>query len=167
VVRADTCIVLTNKGNSGSGRKGKDAAMEKWDAELRASLAAKKTEKVPINPSKLSKQDREMYESRMKTEAGIRERVEKTYSGALHGLVILQNIVAACPEELGEYFPELVELVLNGVVKYGPMILGDRSKEGFLVSFPSVRELKRMHKLIQYSPLAITVRRGLRNSAFG
>lgn len=112
--------------------------MEKWDAEMRASLASKRTNKEPLNLTKLSKQDRELVASQLRLESGIRRRVQGTYDGAKRALALLRSIIASKTEELGIFVPEIVDLILNGVVRH--RFPAEEAMEGFLVSTRRVRE---------------------------
>lgn len=92
--------------------------MEKWDAEMRASLAAKKIEKAPLNIAKLSKQDKELIETQLRTESDTRRRVQAARDGVLKAFALLRAIVAAKPEEFAVFAPEIVKLVLEGPIRY-------------------------------------------------
>ena len=119
-------------------RKGKDAAMEKWDAEMRASLSSKKADKDTLDPSKLSKQDRELVEAQLRVEGETRKRVQRAYDDALRSLSLLRSIIDTKAEEVADYVPDIVDLILNGVVRH--RFPAEEAMEGFLVRQKHVRE---------------------------
>lgn len=131
--------VLASKNTKSVQRKGKDAAMEKWDAEMRSSLTSKKAHQEPLNLAKLSKQDRELVESTLRTESATRKRVQEVYDGALRALALLRSIIASKTEEFDVFIPDIVDLILNGVVR--PGFPPDEAMEGFLVSFERTQAL--------------------------
>ena len=106
--------------------------MEKWDAEMRSSLAAKKAEKAPLNMSKLSKQDKELVETQLRAESDTRRGIQATHESALRSFRLLRGIIAAKVEEFGVFEPELVNIVLDGVVKYN--FPPEEAAKGLLVS---------------------------------
>lgn len=126
--------MLATKGNDLASRKGKDADIEKWEAELRASLASKKTAKLTSATKSLSKQEHGLVAAQLRTESETRKRVDELYVKAKRGLTLLQSIVNARVDELGAYFSELVNLLLAGAVKQGAKLLGEDAFDAYLVS---------------------------------
>ena len=110
--------------------------MEKWDAEMRASLAAKKSEKAPLNIAKLSKQDRELVETQLRAESNTRRRVQAIRDNALRAFTLLRAIIAAKTEEFAVFVPEVVQHTLNGPVRFH-FPPGEAAK-GFLVRLTMV-----------------------------
>ena len=67
-------------------------------------------------------------------ESDIRKRVDEIYRRAGRGLVALRGIVNARVEELGNYFTDLVNLLLAVTVGQGAKLLGKDVLDAFLVS---------------------------------
>lgn len=124
--------VLASKGNDAASRKGKNADIEKWEAELRASLASKKAAKPAAGSKALSKQDQELVAAQLRLESETRKRVDGVFKKAERGLALLHSTIKASIEELGNYFAELVDLFLSGVVKRGALLLGSQVLDGYL-----------------------------------
>ncbi|KAL5483042.1 GCN1 [Sanghuangporus weigelae] len=120
--------VLTSRGNGSTTRKGKDAAIEKWEAELRASIASKKAS----GSKTLSKQEQEMVAEQLRIESGIRKRVSSIIAKVARGFLLLQAIVNAKVDELGIYFADLVNLLLVGAVDRGGTLLGNEAADAYL-----------------------------------
>lgn len=112
--------------------KGKDAALAKWDAEVRSSLATKKPQKA--TPT-LSKQDRELVEAQLRKESAVRERVSLTRRNIQRGLNLVKGIIDAGVREIEDHFLSIATLMLEGVVKLGQGFLGTMAFDSYIVRF--------------------------------
>ncbi|KAH8110478.1 ARM repeat-containing protein [Phellopilus nigrolimitatus] len=124
--------VLSSNQNQTVQTKGKDAAIEKWEAELRASLASKKPTNDSTRAKALSKQDKVLVASQLRTESEVRKRVDKVYKDAKRGLDLIHSVVEARVDDLGVYFSDVVVLLLEGIVRGGAALLGKDIFDGYL-----------------------------------
>ncbi|CAD6979741.1 unnamed protein product, partial [Tilletia controversa] len=94
----------------------KDAEMEKWDAEVRASIAKKKAEaaaaaggKAPI----LTAAQRKEVDAQLRLEADVRARVAGVKEGLVQALESIVALVKARSEVLDAHLPQLVDHLLR------------------------------------------------------
>lgn len=109
--------------------KGKDAELRKWEAELRKSLATKKS----ANHSSLSKQDKTLVDAQLAKESQIRAKVTLVKNNLERGLKLIKSIVVANPPEFHEMISSVTSLLLSGAVKRGSILVGDEAFETYLV----------------------------------
>ena len=115
--------------------KGKNAAIEKWEAELRNSLANKKTGSKSSAPANLSKLDRELVETQLRKEAEKRHHVNKILSHTRRGLALIRSIVTGNPLEFSKGFLlEVVVQVLKCAVERAAVVVGEEFFQTFIVS---------------------------------
>ena len=110
-------------------RKGKNAAIEKWEAELRKALESKKGA-----PAKaLSKQDQALVNAQLAKEDAIRSNIDRVKSEMTSGLVMVKSLVAAGVEELSAHIAPIAKLLLDGALKKGSVLVGPYAFETYLV----------------------------------
>ncbi len=110
--------------------KGKDAALAKWDAEVRSSLATKKPQKaIPT----LSRQDKELVDAQLRKEAVVRERVSLVRRNIQRSLNLVKGIIDAGVREIEDYFLAIANLILDGVVTLGSAFLGTMAFDSYIV----------------------------------
>lgn len=109
--------------------KGKDRDIEKWEAELRKSLAAKKA----AASTTLSKQDRTLVDAQLRLEAGIRKQVASVKRDLDRGLALVGDLVAAKVDEFQQYVWPIATLLLEGVLRNGAVLIGSAAVETYLV----------------------------------
>ena len=114
-------------------RKGKNAAIEKWEAELRQSLANKKGSKAQT-PQSLSKEQKDLINAQLRKESEIRLKVQQLYEATKSGLELVKSLVNSKAEPLAECFSSVIELLLEGVVKHGSGLLGADVFDSYIVS---------------------------------
>ncbi|KAI5120166.1 hypothetical protein M0805_008433 [Coniferiporia weirii] len=124
--------VLASDKNKSVDKKGKNAAIEKWEAELRASLASKKPTAAAVNNKVLSKQDKELIAAQLSLESGTRRRVDDVYRDGKRGLALLQSLVESRADNFGTYFSEVAGLLLDIAMKQGAALLGTDIFDGYL-----------------------------------
>lgn len=111
--------------------KGKNAEIEKWEAELRNSLANKKSNKPPVN---LSKQERELIDTQLRKEAEIRRNVDKLLFNFKRGLAFIRHAVNAKSEEFVTYLSVVIRAVLDSLVTPPAVPIHEDIYETFIVS---------------------------------
>jgi len=109
--------------------KGKDAALRKWDAELRQSLATKK----PANANNLSKQDKALVDAQLAKEAQVRARVEQIKNSLERGLHLIRSIIKANPSEFQAFVEPVTTLLLSSAIRHGSMLVGNNVFETYVV----------------------------------
>ena len=109
--------------------KGKEANIAKWEAEIRASIAAKKSSTVS-----LTKQQQAAVDAQLDKEAKIRENVAQVQKNIERGLGLVQSVIRTGSEELRAYVTELIGLLVKGPLKGGSFLAGEKAFETFLVS---------------------------------
>ncbi|KZV97519.1 hypothetical protein EXIGLDRAFT_703179 [Exidia glandulosa HHB12029] len=125
-------LAAAKKGNAVSKApgKGKDADNQKWEAELRESLAAKKKTSV----ASLSKADQAIVNAQLANESDIRRRVDGVRKELEAGLELVRRVVRARKSEFLPYLGTLSALLLekDGVVAVGSVLVGRKGIDAFL-----------------------------------
>ena len=121
--------VLQKSIDNGVVRMGKSQKKGDWEAELRAELEKKKG-----GPTKLSAKDQALVKEQVAKESVIRVRVEDAKQLVSAGLGIIQSLIDV-PAGLGVglWFPEVLEMLLGGVVQRCGDLVGDAAVRVFLV----------------------------------
>ena len=110
-------------------KKGKEAAIAKWENEVRSSLKQKAT----VNAT-LSKQDQALVDAQLKKEAGTRSLVNSIRNSGKRGLGLIQSIVASNVDQFRPLLSGVMELLITGVIKYASPLLGPDTYQAYLVS---------------------------------
>lgn len=109
--------------------KGKNQDIEKWEAELRKNIAAKKAAGTPA----LSKQDRVLVDAQLRLESQTRQRVQNLSLGAKRGFGLVQSIVNARVPQLENYISKIVSLLLEGALRLGTPLVGSEALDAYTV----------------------------------
>lgn len=128
-----TILVLSGGDKSAAVTKGKNAAMDKWDQETRAALAAKKKQ----GTTTLSKTDRALVDAQLAKEAEIRARVADILARIHQSLRIIRSLLSLSTEERDQFLPSILFSLLAAVTSDRATLF---AKEGFqtvLVREPS------------------------------
>lgn len=126
-----TTLVLSSKQSNVAEKKGKNSAIEKWEAELRQSLANKKPNKTQQT---LSKQEQELVNVQLRKESEIRRDVNELHRTSQRGLALVRSIVDSRAESFAEYFSLVIGLFLDGVITHGAALLGQTAFDSYIVS---------------------------------
>jgi hypothetical protein len=122
-------LVLSNKSNQAQ-TKGKDADLAKWDAEVRQSLAKKKSVAAPT----LSKQDQSLVQAQIEKEAKIRSHVDRIKANLERSLKIVSCLVCGNIEDFQAYISQVVTLILSsGALDKGALLVGSLAFNTYLV----------------------------------
>ena len=109
--------------------KGKDAQMAKWDEEVRKSLASKKG----IAPV-LTKSQQALVTAQLEKEQQTRQRVLGIKTRLERGLALVKSVVNADVDDFPAYIALIIKLLLEGVLKTGKILVGERGFNVYLVS---------------------------------
>jgi len=112
--------------------KGKDAELAKWDAEVRKSVANKKT---AAGPNGLTKQQQALIADQLSEEAKIRQRVVEIRANMLRGLHFIRSLVASGAEEFWAMMSDVSGLLLDNVLgkPAGTLLVGEAAIATYLV----------------------------------
>ena len=102
-------LVLSNKKVDEPVKKGKGYKDAQWEAEVRKSLANKKT----AGPATLSKQEQALVQAQLEKEAAIRAWVNTIKSRLQRGLQLVRSLAAA-RVELHAHISAIIDLLLGG-----------------------------------------------------
>jgi hypothetical protein len=127
-------------------KKGKGADMAKWDAEVRKSLAAKKSTGAGAAPA-LSKQQLALVAAQREKETATRARVERVRLNLERGLRLVGALVDARAEMFTLYLSAVARLLVRGAMGKGPQLVGEKAFAAYLVRIPSVRGLPLLRTL--------------------
>ncbi|KAN0130768.1 ARM repeat-containing protein [Lactarius tabidus] len=120
--------VLSNKSNQAQA-KGKDADLAKWDAEVRQSLAKKKSAAAPT----LSKQEQGLVQAQIEKEAKIRSRVNSIKANLERSLQMISCLACGNIEEFQAYVSQVATLILTGgALDKGALLVGSLAFNTYL-----------------------------------
>jgi hypothetical protein len=112
--------VLSTTGNK-ARVKGKDADLAKWDAEVRQSLAQKKSTTTPT----LSKQEQSLIQAQIEKEAKIRCRVNEIKANLDRALQTITHLALGKIDDLRLYVSQILNLLLSGgALDKGTLLVG-------------------------------------------
>jgi len=121
--------VLSNK-SSKAQVKGKGADLAKWDAEVRQSLAKKKSTTVPT----LSKQEQSLVQAQIEKETKIRRHVSEIKTNLDRALQIISHLALGKIDDLRLYVSQILNLLLSsGALDKGTLLVGTLAFTTFLV----------------------------------
>ena len=109
-------------------QKGKNADIEKWEAEVRKNLANKKA-----GASKLSKQEEALLQAQLEKEKGIRMEVESHRIRLSEGLQVVHSLVDTQLEAFQTYISPISGLLLDCVLGRPAEILGTAPFDAIIV----------------------------------
>ncbi|EJT96915.1 ARM repeat-containing protein [Dacryopinax primogenitus] len=106
----------------------KDYAIEKWEQELRQSVAAKKAGKTVT----LSKQDQALVDAQLAKESEIRNSINRLQRQAERGLALVRSLVQGDNETFHQQLYSVVNLLLAGVLSHGSALAGSAAFDTYL-----------------------------------
>lgn len=116
------------KGQPVQTTKGKDAELQKWEAEVRKSLATKK------KPA-LSKQDQALVQAQLEKESQVRKRINAIQERLRRGLRIIKHLVAGNVMGFSAWVSVVAELLIEGgSLEKGKVLVGEEGFDTYLVS---------------------------------
>lgn len=123
--------VLSPKKDAVENKNRKDYATEKWEQEIRDSLAKKKT----TSTANLSKADKAAVSTQLAKEAAVRNKIIQTQAKLKRGVELVSSLVSSNAEAMERHVGELARVMLASVFGAGSFLVTKRSFKVFLVSF--------------------------------
>jgi hypothetical protein len=121
--------VLASRKGAPNQTKGKDRDIEKWEAEVRKSLARKGSSSVS-----LSQQERALVQAQLEKEALIRSNVESLRSNLQRGLRFIEALISANVPALQRHMPSISSLLLEGALgAQGSALIGQNAFDVYVV----------------------------------
>ncbi|KAG1734519.1 armadillo-type protein [Suillus lakei] len=120
--------VLSSQKAEEGPKKGKDADIARWEAELRKSLANKKGGAT----ASLSKQAQALVQAQLDKEAIVRQRVTTIKINLQRGLSCVQSLASIDVPELRMYVSFILSLLLEGAMGQGSRLVGSQAFEAYL-----------------------------------
>lgn len=122
-------VLASSKGEV-KDKKGKNYEIAIWEADLRKSLADKKTS-VPVS---LTRQQQSLVQAQLVKESEIRQHVASIKANLERGLQFVRSLVAAGVHEFRSYISSVASLLLDGPLGRGSLLVGGSAFETYLVS---------------------------------
>ncbi|WWD15877.1 hypothetical protein CI109_100301 [Kwoniella shandongensis] len=121
--------VLTTKKEAVENKNRKDYATEKWEQEIRESLAKKKA----ANPNaKLSKQDQALVNAQLAKEAEVRAQIVKVQGQLRRGIELVAALTAASSAEVEKHVGTMAKALLDSVFGPGSFLVSTRAFDVFV-----------------------------------
>jgi hypothetical protein len=127
-------IVLAPKKDSNENKNSKNYATEKWEQEIRDSIAAKKASSG--STAKLSKADQALVAAQKTKEAETRTRIATTQARLLRGVELIKCLVASNSETVARHLRVMAECMLASVFGRGSFLVDKSVFRVFLVCLP-------------------------------
>lgn len=124
--------MLSGADKTATVAKGKNAAMDKWDQETRAALAAKK--KASQGVSTLSKQEKLLVEAQLAKETEIRARVADALARVHQSLRIIRSLLSLSSDERDGFLPPMVFALLEAANGKNAALFAEEAFQTILVS---------------------------------
>ncbi|CAI2178661.1 6583_t:CDS:10, partial [Funneliformis geosporum] len=121
-------VLKRNKKTLVENRNRKDYKTEKWERELRESIAKKKGDS---SRTKLTKEEQSAVDAQLAKESEIRKNVEQVRLTLLRGLDIVDALVEGNSEAIEKHIVEFMRLLNIVVQKSGPLV-GDKAVNTYL-----------------------------------
>jgi hypothetical protein len=122
------CVVLPRK-ESNVNQKGKEAEIQKWEAEVRQSLINKKA-----GGPKLTKQEEAMLQAQLAKEKAIRSEIDAMRLRLCEGLDVVRSLVDTRLEAFQRYISPITSLFLACALDKPAQLVGDALFDAFIVS---------------------------------
>lgn len=124
-------IVLGQKKDASLNKNSKTYNQDKWDQEVRDSIAKKK---AAASGGTLSKQDQALVDSQLAQESKIRLKLESLQRSLCTSLDVIQSMLNARSEVFDRHLPEALSLVISQAVGPAAFLAGERACSLYLVS---------------------------------
>jgi hypothetical protein len=121
-------VVLASKKGSEIA-KGKNQDIEKWEAQIRKDLAAKKV----IGFSTLSKQDRVLVDAQLKAESETRKRMQVLSAEVGRGFGLIRSLINSKVSQMEEHVSSIISLLLGGALRLGSPLVGSAALDTYFV----------------------------------
>lgn len=134
--------MLAPKKDKNENKNRKDYADEKWEQEVRESIAKKKSS----GPSaKLSRPDQLLVTAQMAKEAETRAHISRVQACLYRGIELVRSLVASNSEAVSKHLRVMAEALLNSAFGPGSFLVDERVLPVFLVSERDLFDDKQGH----------------------
>ena len=130
-----TLPVLAPKKDSNENKNHKNYATEKWEQEIRDSIAKKKATQ-PGTQAKLSKADQALVAAQRTKESETRARIATTQARLIRGVELIRCLVASNSEAVARHLRVMAECMLASVFGPGSFLVDEKVFAVFIVCFP-------------------------------
>ncbi|KAF7309756.1 TOG domain-containing protein [Mycena indigotica] len=120
-------VLASAKNETKAPQKGKDFEIARWEAEVRKTLDSKKA-----SGTALTKQQQAQLQAQLARESVVRQRVNTLKTNLIRGLAFIRSIVAASTPDLRVYVPTIAQLLLDGALRQGSLLVGEVALETYL-----------------------------------
>lgn len=127
--------VLAPKKDAVENKNRKDYATEKWEQEVRESIAKKKTTSM----ASLSKADKAAVSAQLAKEAAVRDRIVVVQAKLRRGIELVSSVINSNAEAMERHAGELARMMLASVFAAGSFLVTERAFQVFLVSLRQSR----------------------------
>src|SRR5688572_1966418 len=130
LLHVNIIVLKRNKKNIVENRNRKGYQTEKWERELRESIAKKKGDPSLRTP-KLTKEEQAAVDAQLAKESVIRKDVEKIHLKLTRGLDIVNALVESNSEAIEKHIVDFMRM-LNIVVQKGGPLVDDKAVNTYL-----------------------------------
>lgn len=122
-------VVLAKKADAAENKNTKNYAQDKWDREVRESIAKKKA--AATNGS-LSKQEQTLVNAQLKEEANIREKLQLTKNRLDRGMSFVLSLVRSKAPSVSDNLLQLATLLQKSALTSGGFLVAERGFRVYL-----------------------------------
>ena len=130
--------VLSGTDKNATLAKGKNAAIDKWDQETRAALAAKK--KASQGTSTLSKADKALVDAQLAKENEVRARIKDALARVHQSLRIIRSLLSLSSGDRDGFLPPMIFALLEAATGKNCELFGEEAFQTTLVSSKSTNQ---------------------------
>jgi hypothetical protein len=131
VIPVSRLIVLTTKKEVNENQNRKDYATDKWEQEVRDSLAKKKSATAVV----LSKADKALVAAQLVKEADIRTRIAVEQAKLRRGIELVASLADSKSPDVYKHVQLMARMLLGSVFGAGSFLVDGRAFTVFLVRF--------------------------------
>ena len=136
---------MSQKKEAVLNKNSKTYAQDKWDQEVRDSIAKKK---AGSTGGALSKQDQALVNAQTAKEASVRARVAEVQREFLQGLEVFRALLNGRTDVFDNHLEQVLGVVIASAVGPAAFLVGDEACGLYLVSDPSAKT-EHLHQLTE------------------
>lgn len=121
--------VLSQKKESTINKNSKNYAQEKWDQEVRESIAKKK---AAASNGGLSKQDQALFDAQLRKESETRAKINATKATLLQGLRLIDALLQARTSTFDAHLAAVIELVLSQAIGPSSFLVSEAASQLYI-----------------------------------
>jgi hypothetical protein len=123
--------VLSQKKDAALNKNSKNYAQDKWDQEVRDSIAKKKA------GGTLSKQDQALVTAQVAKEAAVREQMQQLQEKLGRTLSVIRALLNGRTDTFDNHLPQILSVVIATAIGPAAFLVGEEACALYLVSFSS------------------------------